>query len=135
MPERVKEEATMARNDEKYFYLNSVGIEKDSWTLERFLQDAKEHCMLDLLPKFLIQRLTDYYQLMDRLALKTEPSAGAAAATVSQPEASSDAPAMDQPTLVGARRGKKKGGTSQNQVPAASESATVDDSADYWGTL
>lgn len=125
----------MPRNEDKYFYLNLVGIEKDSWTLERFLQDANEHCMTDLLPKFLIQRLTDYYQLMDRLALKTEPSAGAAAATVSQPEAASDAPVVDQQRLVGARRGKRKGDASSNQVPAASEASTVDDSADYWGTL
>lgn len=124
----------MPRNDEKYFYLSSVGVEKDSWTLERFLQDAKEHAMLDLLPKFLVQRLTDYYQLVDRLALKPETLGGSPAATSPRLEASSLETAEEQHVPLSTRR-KKKVDTRTAQTTSVSEAATVDDSADYWGTL
>lgn len=125
----------MPQNKEKYFYLNLVGIEKDSWTLERFLQDAKQHGMLDLLPKFLIQRLTDYYQLMDRLALKPETQGSSSAAAASLSEASSLETAVEQNVSSVSTRRKKKADAGIVQTASTSEVATVDDSADYWGML
>lgn len=60
-----EENEKMARNDDKYFYINLLGIEHGSWLLEKLLKDAEDSQMLDLLPKFVINRLTDYYKMKE----------------------------------------------------------------------
>ncbi len=51
----------MARDTERYVYL-TVGIPRDSETLQKFLQDAKECGMLRELPKLLFTRMVDFYR-------------------------------------------------------------------------
>lgn len=57
----------MAQNTEKYFYINRVGLLRDSWAHKRFERDAKDHHMEDQPGKLVALRLTEYYELLERL--------------------------------------------------------------------
>jgi hypothetical protein len=53
--------------NEKYFYINRVGLTKGSWALRKFEEDAERHHMLDQPGKLAALRLTEYYELLERL--------------------------------------------------------------------
>jgi len=57
----------MATKNEKYHYINRVGLGRDSWALERFIADCVRHHMDDQPGKLAAVRLTEYYELLDRL--------------------------------------------------------------------
>jgi len=51
----------MARDTERYAYF-TIGIPRDSETLEKLLHDAKECGMQDAIARLLVVRLTDFYK-------------------------------------------------------------------------
>ena len=53
----------MPKDTGKYQYF-TVGLERDSWALERFKADAKKHHMSDQPGKLIALRLTEYYELI-----------------------------------------------------------------------
>ena len=116
-----KEGEDMGRNEDKYFYLRDVAIEKESWVLERFLMDLKDSSMLASPGKHLIVRLADYYKSQDRLlasqaspvSLEQEPEKPASLVTT---------------TIESARRGKGKKAT----APVVEEPLSADDFADVY---
>ncbi|SRR5713226_4480348 len=55
------------RNSKKYFYVNNVGLEVGSETLELFLADMKRHHMSDTPGKFMASKITDYYDLLKKI--------------------------------------------------------------------
>jgi len=58
----------MATNKEKYQTIcNRVVLTRGSWALERFVEDAIDHHMDDQTGKLVALRLTEYYELLDRL--------------------------------------------------------------------
>lgn len=58
----------MATNSEKYTSIcGRVSLMRNSWALERFLADAARHHMDDQPGKLIALRLTEYYELLDRL--------------------------------------------------------------------
>lgn len=58
----------MATNKEKYQTIcNRVVLTRGSWALERFVEDAVNHHMDDQAGKLVALRLTEYYELLDRL--------------------------------------------------------------------
>ncbi len=58
----------MATNKEKYQTIcNRVGLGRDSWALERFIADCVNHHMDDQPGKLVALRLTEHYELLDRL--------------------------------------------------------------------
>ena len=68
----------MPQNPEKYFYVNRVGLLRGSWALKKFQEDAREHHMEDQPGKLVALRLTEYYELIERLGgAWTVPGAGA----------------------------------------------------------
>jgi hypothetical protein len=52
----------MPKDREKYRYID-VGLERGSWTLEMFEEDARRHQMSDQPGKLMTLRLTEYYEL------------------------------------------------------------------------
>ena len=58
----------MAKNSEKYQVIcTRVGLLRDSWALDRFIKDAVDHHMDDQPGKLVALRLTEYYELLERL--------------------------------------------------------------------
>ena len=58
----------MATNKEKYQTIcNRVVLTRGSWALDRFIEDAVSHHMDDQAGKLVALRLTEYYELLDRL--------------------------------------------------------------------
>ena len=58
----------MATNKEKYQTIcNRVVFARGSWALDRFIEDAVKHHMDDQTGKLVALRLTEYYELLDRL--------------------------------------------------------------------
>ncbi len=58
----------MATNKEKYQTIcNRVVLTRGSWALDRFIADAVNHHMDDQAGKLVALRLTEYYELLDRL--------------------------------------------------------------------
>jgi hypothetical protein len=123
----------MGRDEKKYFYLYNVGIEKSSWVLEKFLEDAKDRSMLEFLPKLIVQRLNDYYLLREQL------QNGQQTAQAPQPENTAvqqAAPQEEKPTGR-RRRAMKEPVTTvvQTQTPPADEELSEDDFLDAFGDL
>ena len=52
----------MPKDREKYRYID-VGLERSSWALVMFEEDARRHHMSDQPGKLLALRLTEYYEL------------------------------------------------------------------------
>jgi hypothetical protein len=113
----------MPKDTERYQYF-TVGLERDSWALERFKADAKKHHMSGQPGKLIALRLTEYYELLER---------GALHAFASMPLASAN----------GSNGNGHKGMSTQERQPveeeviAVSEDAeqNADEAADYWSTL
>jgi hypothetical protein len=51
----------MPKDREKYRYID-VGLERGSWTLTMFEEDARRHQMSEQPGKFITVRLTEYYE-------------------------------------------------------------------------
>lgn len=120
----------MARNDDRYFYLREVGIEKGSYVLERFLKDLKDTSMQAAPNRLLIVRLGDYYREQDR-------QLAAAQARSASVESEATAMSLSEPmtpmktTLASSRRGKGKG----KKEPAPEEALTEDDFAQAYDDM
>ena len=55
----------MPKDREKYRYID-VGLERGSWALVMFEEDARKHHMSDQPGKLLALRLTEYYELKNK---------------------------------------------------------------------
>ncbi len=64
----------MARDTERYAYF-TIGIPRDSETLEKLLQDAKDTGMLDTIAKLLAVRITDFYKQTNTTIVTRAPQA------------------------------------------------------------
>ncbi|MBA2392530.1 MAG: hypothetical protein H0V70_07265 [Ktedonobacteraceae bacterium] len=114
----------MPKDREKYRYID-VGLERGSWTLAMFEEDAKRHQMSDQPGKLVTVRLTEYYER------KKEWDARASRELLQ--------PLNDEQTMV-QRTSEQSRSTSVMQVPgddlleiSQQEMENADEAADYWG--
>src|SRR5438105_1505806 len=75
---QLSKERIMSQDSEKYHYF-TVGLLKDSFALEALEADALKHHMIDQPAKLIALRLTEYYDLLTRVA-PTVPGASLFAA-------------------------------------------------------
>ena len=115
----------MPRDEERYFYLHDVGIEKGSWVLQQFLDDARDHNMLDLLPKFLVSRLADYYKLQERMTTQSLQPPQETPALKTQ-----DTSVATMPS--GSRRRRNTASTTTSPVE---NQVTDQEAADFWANF
>ena len=132
----------MPQNPEKYFYVNRVGLVRGSWALKKFLEDAERHHMEDQPAKLAALRLTEYYELIERLYANGQaPAPGAVISS------NGHAPAIETTPATAAKNGsgrqrrvlqddddQQPGGTTP-QPNQLDPEAALDESADYWGQL
>lgn len=59
----------MPPNKDKFFYINYIAFEKDSWLLTRFLEEAKRGTMQDNLPTLARLCIKGYFELIDGITL------------------------------------------------------------------
>jgi|SRR5579859_2348012 len=120
----------MPQNPEKYHYINRVGLIRGSWAHKKFEEDAAKHHMEDQPGKLVALRLTEYYELLERMGgAWTVPGtlAGTSAAMNganghrSLPEVSSQEEEEESPKPT--------------RVEPDDPEATLDDSIDYWTNL
>jgi len=83
----------MAFKPEQYVYITRVGLEKGSWALKLFEEDAKKHHLADLPGKFAAVLITEHYELIEALervmgkgAASLLLAAGKAEGATQQPE-------------------------------------------------
>ncbi|MFL5587654.1 MAG: hypothetical protein ACJ8DI_08365 [Ktedonobacteraceae bacterium] len=113
----------MPKDTERYQYF-TVGLERDSWALERFKADAKKHHMSDQPGKLIALRLTEYYELLER---------GALHALASVPLSEASGSNGNRHKVLSTREQQPV----EDEVIAVSEDAeqNADEAADYWSTL
>jgi len=124
----------MAQNPEKYFYINRVGLVRGSWGHKKFEEDARLHHMEEQPGKLVALRLTEYYELIERLeklgGTWTIPGAPL-------PEANGVARANGAVKANGATAKTVKleslSGTQEEQEQDPDK--IIDDSIDYWTNL
>jgi hypothetical protein len=114
----------MPKDREKYRYVD-VGLERGSWTLAMFEEDARRHQMSDQPGKLMIVRLTEYYEL------KKERKAHAFRERLG--------PINNDHTLE-PRSSEHDRSTGTTQAPgddvleiSQQETENADEAADYWG--
>lgn len=119
----------MATNKEKYQTIcNRVGLARGSWGLERFIKDCVDHHMDDQPGKLVALRLTEYYELLDRLNVLP----GGLAMISAMPEIDGGQQGNGK-ALVG--RGAKKLDEEDEQSSAGTNTndSIDDDVLDQWG--
>jgi len=119
----------MAANSEKYYYINRVGLTRDSWAHKKFEEDAARHHMEDQPGKLVALRLTEYYELLERLGgVWPVPGAGIAVPTTNGAIASRAMPSIERNNSTSKAEGK-------NEESTENSDQTLDDSIDYWTNL
>ena len=123
----------MAQNPEKYFYINRVGLVHGSWGHKKFEEDARLHHMEEQPGKLVALRLTEYYELIERL----EKLGGAWTIPGAPPEANGAARAANG--TVTAKTVKLESLSSDQEEQREQEEQDpdqiIDDSIDYWTNL
>ena len=116
----------MPKDREKYRYVD-VGLERGSWTLAMFEEDARRHLMSDQPGKLIALRLTEYYEW------KKE-----------QERSSSREPRVpietSGPVIPHADKQNPRNGSSQVQRDTVleisqQETENADEAADYWASV
>ena len=129
----------MAQNPEKYFYINRVGLVRGSWGHKKFEEDARLHHMEEQPGKLVALRLTEYYELIERLeklgGTWTIPGAPL-------PEANGAARAANGTVTTNGATAKtvkleSQSGTQEEQREQEEQDPDqiIDDSIDYWTNL
>lgn len=113
----------MPKDREKYRYID-VGLERGSWTLAMFEEDAKRHQMSDQPGKLVTVRLTEYYER------KKEWDAHASKELLRP---------LDDEQAMGQRTSEQSRRTSTTQLPgndlleiSQQEVENADEAAEYW---
>jgi hypothetical protein len=130
----------MSRDTEKYEYF-TVGLLKNSFTLEVLEADARKHHMIENPARLIALRLTEYYDLLAR-AMPTFPSV---------PISTTKSPNLNGGSRVHASIQREDWSTDtfenetmpasidvpENDIVSASADAeqNADEAADYWATL
>lgn len=119
----------MSQDDEKYMYF-TVGLLKDSSTLEALRRDALKYHMIDQPNKLIALRLTEYYDLLAQgnshagAALSNGKSNGTGKGSVHTP-GSNVASSLNDYRV-----------NNENVVTASPDADQIaDDAADYWTNL
>jgi hypothetical protein len=55
------------RDNTKYFYVNAIALDKESWTTQAFLTDMKDHHQAETPGKFAASVIGEYYMLKAKL--------------------------------------------------------------------
>ncbi len=116
----------MPKDREKYRYV-TVGLERGSWTLAMFEEDARRHHMSDQPGKFMALRLAEYYEWKEeRETLSSR-----------EPLASRDAGLPTQPHSNGHNRSSGAAQVQQDLVLEISQQETenAEEAAEYWARL
>lgn len=127
----------MSQDREKYLYF-TVGLLKDSSTLDALWQDALKYHMIDQPGKLIALRLTEHYEMIAQEGLQ----AGAGTPMAVTPKASSNG--HHQKSVISAHSTGSNGANSINDyhsndesIIAASPDAeqNADEAAEYWAQL
>ena len=125
----------MATNKEKYQTIcNRVVFARGSWALDRFIDDAVKHHMDDQTGKLVALRLTEYYELLDRLSIL--PGGLAMLSPFPGMDGQQGLSAQGNGTVPTGRSGKTvEDDDEDEQSSSASSSGTGidDDVLDQWG--
>jgi len=125
----------MSQDREKYLYF-TVGLLKDSSTLDALWQDAWKYHMIDQPGKLIAFRLTEYYEMINQGGLHTEVS------TASTPKAISNGHHRENTTSANSTGSNGTHAISDyhsndESIISASPDAeqNADEAADYWAQL
>jgi hypothetical protein len=115
----------MSKDRERYRYID-VGLERGSWTLEMFEEDARRHHMSDHPGKLIALRLTEYYERREEVKIPS-PHVSVLAENGHSAHLPNDAPEKNQ-NITQAQG---------NEVLEISRHTTenADVAAEYWATL
>jgi hypothetical protein len=116
----------MPKDREKYRYID-VGLERGSWALVMFEEDARRHHMSDQPGKLIALRLTEYYEW------KKERE------TLSSKEPRMD-PGSRNASMLHSNEQSRSNGVTQNQEDTILEISqqageNADEAAEYWARL
>lgn len=125
----------MATNKEKYQTIcNRVVLTRGSWALDRFIEDAVNHHMDDQAGKLVALRLTEYYELLDRLNIMPgglamiSPFPGLDGQQ--GPPQSGNVPAIER----GVKKPDEDDEDEQSSIGATNRNESIDDDVlDQWG--
>lgn len=130
----------MPKESEKYQYFR-VGFLKDSFALETLMADAIKHHMAEQPAQLIALRLTEYYDLLDRM-VPTFPQAVLSTARGSNMETNSRTNSLLESAwhvAEDAENGIATGSSyePESEIITASPDAqrNADEAADYWATL
>lgn len=127
----------MSQDREKYLYF-TVGLLKDSSTLDALWQDALKYHMIDKPGKLIALRLTEHYEMMAQEGLH----AGATIPMTATPKASGNG--HYQKSVTSAHSTGTNGANPMNEYHSNDESIIVaspnaeqnaDEAAEYWAQL
>ena len=129
----------MSQNREKYLYF-TVGLLKNSSTIDALWQDALKYHMIDQPGKLIALRLTEYYEMVAQGGLR--PGASALAATpraTNNGFARGDNEAMTTASSTGFNGASQLSDSASDDesIVAASPDAeqNADEAAEYWARL
>jgi hypothetical protein len=122
----------MAQNPEKYYYINRVGLIRGSWAHKKFEADAAKHHMEDQPGKLVALRLTEYYELLERMggAWTVPGTLVGAAVPMNGANGKLSLPEHSQVTVTEEEEEDSKPTKEPDDPDAA-----LDDSIDYWTNL
>jgi hypothetical protein len=125
---------------DQYVYF-TIKLLKGSFALNALWQDALNYHMIDQPDKLIAMRLTEYYELVARGALRPGPTmVGVAPVPTSGRPAPPTAPAsptgrLPEPPQPAAPPPGSPGDEIIVSSPSSSVEQNADDAADYWSTL
>lgn len=119
----------MAQNPEKYYYINRVGLVRDSWAHKMFEKDAATHHMEEQPGKLVALRLTEYYELIERMGgAWNVPGASTIAAATNGAIANGATPTAKRP----GRKSSSQATEEKREEEQEDPDQALDDSIDYW---
>jgi hypothetical protein len=123
---------------DQYVYF-TIKLLKGSFALNALWQDALNYHMIDQPDKLIAMRLTEYYELVARGALRPGPTmVGVAPMPTSGRAAPPAAPATPTGRLPETQSPSSPDNPSDEVIlssPSSSVEQNADDAADYWSTL
>jgi len=126
----------MPENKDKYVYIATrVALLKGSWALEKFDQDAKHHHMVDQPGKLVALRLTEYYELLERLSLQPQSPSGNGNGHTAAPTTPAAAESGTTRNRRRVQEDEDEPGSTPQAEPEQDPDAALDESISYWDNL
>lgn len=121
----------MGINTTKYFYINRVGLVRNSWAHRMFEEDAQLHHMEDQPGKLVALRLTEYYEILQQLG-RIPGAALVAAGREEEPQVKIAAPLRNGPLPLRVPIQEEEEESEDEEASGTVDNALLDDVDDQW---